>query len=361
MMLKTSSHRILCAFLTVAGMSGQSTLADSRTYQATTDFPVIDAGEAPYYSEVPDRPSLAINAAIEAYRDVFARAEVVYDGGEGVHDLTLVGLAELDGEAQYRIYVNDVLVGEATNPEVSLDYTVVRHSFENVNIPNGATIAVESLANTNGKIPEGNGTAFARGRWTALELLESDAEVTPPPSDIDLGIAISSSEQSLERNETFDIELTVSNAANSLVATQPIVDLSIALSVVDVLSAEQCTQDTLGLICNFPEIAAGDSHTMTLTFSTKEELLILVLQAIVEADQRDRDETNNFTRINVSIVDEEFEAEPEPEPRDPIDNTPDNNTNASNGSGGGSLSLFWLLLAIPARFREMRKNQSVTS
>ncbi len=355
MMLKTSSHRILCAFLTIAGMVGQSALADTRTYQATTDFPIIDAGEAPYYSEVPDRPSLAINAAIEAYRDVYARAEVVYDGTEGVHDLTLVGLAELDGEAEYRIFINDVLVGEATNPEVTVDYTVVRHSFENITVPSGATIAVESLANTNGKIPEGDGTAFARGRWTALELLESDAEETPPPSDIDLGIAISSSEQSLERNEDFDITLTVSNAANSIIATQPIVDLSIALSAVDVVSADQCTQDVLGLNCDFPEIAAGESHSMTLSFRSKEELLTLVVQATVEADQSDRDGTNNAASINVSVVDGELG--PEPEPLNPADNAPVDNTAASSGSSGGSLSLFWLLLAIPASLRRKRKSK----
>ena len=342
--------------MAIAGMIGQSALADTRTYQATTDFPVIDAGEAPYYSEEPDRPSLAINAANEAYRDVFARAEVVYDGGEGVHDFTLVGLAELDGEAEYRIFVNDVLVGEATNPEVTVDYTVVRHTFENINVPNGATLAVESLANTNGKIPEGDGTAFARGRWTALELLESNAEEIPPPSDIDLAIALSSNEQSLERNENFDIELTVSNAANSLIATQPTVDLSIALSAVDVVSAEQCTQDVLGLNCNFPEIAAGESHSMTLSFSSKEELLTLVVQATVEADQNDRDETNNAASINVNVVDEELG--PEPEPIDPSDNNPAENTTPSNGSSGGGLSLFWLLITLPAGFRRVRINVS---
>lgn len=342
--------------MAIAGMIGQSALADTRTYKATTDFPVIDAGEAPYYSEEPDRPALAINAANEAYRDVFARAEVVYDGGEGVHDFTLVGLAELDGEAEYRIFVNDVLVGEATNPEVTVDYTVVRHTFENINVPNGATLAVESLANTNGKIPEGDGTAFARGRWTALELLESDAEEIPPPSDIDLAIALSSNEQSLERNENFDIELTVSNAANSLIATQPTVDLSIALSAVDVVSAEQCTQDVLGLNCNFPEIAAGESHSMTLSFSSKEELLTLVVQATVEADQNDRDETNNAASINVNVVDEELG--PEPEPIDPSDNNPAENTTSSNGSSGGGLSLFWLLITLPAGLKRVRINVS---
>lgn len=318
------------------GAIGQIALADTRTYQATTDFPVIDAGDVPYYSEAPNRPSLAINAANEAYRGIFARAEVVYDGMEGVHDLTLVSLAELDGEAQYRVLINGVIVGEATNPEVTIDYTVVRHSFDNITIPAGATIAVESLANTNGKIPEGDGTAFARGRWTALEMLEvTTTEPTPTPTDIDLRVSVSSNKQSLEPNEDVEIELTLSNAANSLTATQAVVSLTITPEAVDVVSAEQCTPNAVGLSCSFPEITAGESRSMTLLFTRTEEVVDLAITATVEADQDDRDGTNNVASINVAVVDVELEPDPESEPM------------ISGGSSGGALSIVWFLLMLP--------------
>ena len=117
--------------------------ADTRTYAATTDFPVTDTGVVPYYSEAPERPSLAINAAIESYRDLYARAEVVYDGDEGIHEITIVALAELDGEAQYNLLVNGTIVGTASYPEDTVDYTMVRDRFPNIAIPVGAVLAVE--------------------------------------------------------------------------------------------------------------------------------------------------------------------------------------------------------------------------
>ena len=134
--------------------------AETILFRATSDFPVIDVGEVPYYSEEPVRSSLAINAANESFREKFARATTVYEGESRFFDITLTGLAELDGEAMYRVLINDVLIGEATNPTTDTDYTEVRHTFESVVVPAGATIAVESLANTNGLIPEGDGTAL---------------------------------------------------------------------------------------------------------------------------------------------------------------------------------------------------------
>lgn len=348
MMLKKTSHTLFLAVAIIAGLISQNTVADTRTYQATTDFPIIDAGAVPYYSEEPDRPSLAINAAIEAYRDVFAQASVVYDGSEGLHDLTLVALAELDGEADYRILINGVVVGEASNPEVTVDYTVVRHTFENLNVPAGATIAVESLANTNGKIPEGDGTAFARGRWTALELLDT-ADSVPVPTDIDLEISLSSNKQSLEQNESFDIELTVANAANSITATQPVVSLAIALEAVEIVSADQCTQNVLGLSCNFPEITAGQSQSMTLSFNSTDELVVLVVQATVEADQNDRNGSNDAASINVGIIDGELD--PEPVSENSPDNNTSGNTNSGSGSSGGALAIFWFLFGLPLVLR----------
>ena len=320
--------------------------ADTRTYAATTDFPVTDTGVVPYYSEAPERPSLAINAAIESYRDLYARAEVVYDGDEGIHEITIVALAELDGEAQYNLLVNGTIVGTASNPEVTVDYTVVRHRFPNIAIPVGAVIAVESLANTNGKIPEGDGTAFARGRWTALELVETNSEteelVVQTPTDIDLNLSVSSSTMSVNQNEPFSLTVTVANAGDSITATQPEVEISLALQAITIVSADQCAQSTLSLTCTFPEIPAGTSSSMTLSLSSTDETLTLVMQATASAEQNDRDGTNNMANFNIVVNDSEVP----PEPEQTVDSNVTNQTTPDSAptSGGGGFSLAWLLL-----------------
>lgn len=339
--------------------------ADTRTYEATTDFPVIDAGVVPYYSEAPGRPSLAINAAIESHRDVFARAEVVYDGNEGVHDFTLVALAELDGEADYQLLINGVVVGTATNPEVVADFTVVRHTFADIFVPVGATLAIESLANTNGKIPEGDETAFARGRWTALEMLEIDDEQDPvalTPMDIDLDLTLASNKQDLKKDDDFELTLTLANADNSITATQPVVAVTLALQQLFVISADQCTQTTDQLTCSFPEIAPGESHSLTLFLINDGNDSPITVQASADADQTDRDGTNNSVSISIDVVAEEVITTIEtPDTTnttgttDTSDNTDtDTDTDAdttSTSSSSGALSLYWLLLIVPASIR----------
>lgn len=302
-------RQVITLALMVYAICSCSAIADTRTYQATTDFPVIDAGLAPYYSEAPGRPSLAINAANAAYRDVFARAEVVYDGSPGTHDFTLVALAELDGEAEYRLLINGDVAGTATNPEVTLDYTVVRHTFPAISVPAGAVLAVESLANTNGKIPEGNGTAYARGRWTALELTESTDEQAgeqtspePTPANIDLALSMSSTPQPVLVNELFDIELVLSNAENSMTATQPTVNLVLPQTPLNIVSAESCQADLPALVCSFPELPAGASHTMSVSLTATQAGSNLAINASANADQDDRDGTNNTASLIVAVV-----------------------------------------------------------
>ena len=331
--------------------------SDTRSYAATTDFPVTDAGLVPYYSEAPGRPSLAINAADETYRDLFARAEVVYDGVEGLHDLTIVALAELDGEAEYRLLVNGELVGSATNPEVTVDYTVIRHTFTDINIPNGAVLGVESLANTNGNIPEGEGTAFARGRWTTLELVDSSAEadsVVHTPTDIDLTLLLTSDKQSLNQTEAFQIEMTISNTEESITATQPHVDILLPPQVVSLVSVDQCVETAVGLNCAFPEIPAGTSQLLSLSLMSTDEVLNMEVQAFVSADQDDRNEANNMANLNFTVHDNEASPDEGPDSgQSVLPETPMQPT-AMSGSSSGGISLYWLLLLILSMSRQSR-------
>jgi len=353
MLARTICIRLMILLSCLAGSWSSGSIADTRTYQATTDFPVLDAGVVPYYSEAPGRPSLAINAAIESYRDVFARATVVYDGTEGVHDFTLVALAELDGEADYQLLVNGVVVGTATNPEVEFDYTVVRHSFPNINVPAGAVIAVESLANTNGKIPEGDGTAFARGRWTTLEMKDTDSDQEPVdsvPTDVDLELMMSSDKQMLVVDEPFTLNLSVSNADNSMAATQPVVRLSLPLQRLTVVSADQCIIDPDDLVCSFPEIPSGTSQTMSLSFSITDDSAPFTVMASASADQTDRDGRNNAATISVDMVAPETEPQPQTQ-NQTVTETENSSTSKSSSSGGGSASLLWFLLLLPVALK----------
>jgi len=85
-------------------------------------------------------------------------------------------LAELDGESEYRIAINGTtLKGTFKNPFIygtgKPDYFPASHIWKKVTLKNGDKIRVEFSSETNKKIPEGNITAYSRGRWVSLEIL----------------------------------------------------------------------------------------------------------------------------------------------------------------------------------------------
>ncbi|UZO81231.1 DUF5060 domain-containing protein [Aquimarina sp. ERC-38] len=138
----------------------------SITLNALTDFPTIDvSGFSPAYKDRA-RKALAINASL--YKDKFAAAEATFRGETGVYNIALNTLAELDGESSYRVVINNKVVGTFQNPETDTDYRPIVATFKDISITKGAKVRVEFNSNTNGKIPEGNSTAFARGRWTSI-------------------------------------------------------------------------------------------------------------------------------------------------------------------------------------------------
>ncbi|VGO17556.1 hypothetical protein PDESU_06153 [Pontiella desulfatans] len=148
--------------------------ASTYTYGATTDFTNLSSGEVPYYKHTA-KNALAIDAATEAYRNKFAKARVVFNGTAGTYNLALTALKELDGECSYRLSVNGTLVGSRTNQPTTTDYEPQDHYFNNVHLPAGAIIEVESNCTSNEQVPENGGWAYARGRWTALTLSTTPA------------------------------------------------------------------------------------------------------------------------------------------------------------------------------------------
>lgn len=157
---------------------------DSLT--ARLDFPILDAGQVDYYTDF-GNDALGIDASIVANRDRFARASQTFTGESGVYPIRITTLTEEDGESIYRLLVNGTVVGTYQNPYIGpgspLDLQPNQHVWNDIALNNGDTISVESNSATNGEIPEGEGTAWARGRWRSLELFAGVGPVAPDTSD----------------------------------------------------------------------------------------------------------------------------------------------------------------------------------
>ncbi len=141
---------------------------------AISDFESIEIdGYIPYYRDN-GRQALAINAAKSEYRSGYAAAEHRFQGDDGTYALTLYSMKETDGESEYMVSINGIEVLSSKNSPTQIDYSIrEHHASKDVEIKNGDVIQVRSNAHTNGLIPEGDATAFARGRWTELMLIRS--------------------------------------------------------------------------------------------------------------------------------------------------------------------------------------------
>ncbi|WP_162025857.1 MULTISPECIES: LamG domain-containing protein [unclassified Lentimonas] len=158
---------------------------EDTTYVALEDFPVTDAGAVPYYEDTANS-CLAIDASVEANRTLFARASRTFGGVSGVYDIRITTLTEEDGESTYRLLVNGSVVATYTNPYIgpgsALDRKTNLHTWENISLQNSDTIAIDSNTDTNGEIAEGTGTAWSRGRWSQIELMNPDADPDSGPT-----------------------------------------------------------------------------------------------------------------------------------------------------------------------------------
>jgi len=300
--VRRCTHRQTAALLQVLGALVLSTSASAATieYQAITDFPAIDAGAVPYYRDLGDsRNVLAINAANDSYRDLFARATVTFDGVEGHYDVTVTTLSEIDGDTAYQVLVNGELIGQATNAPTAIDYAVQQHTFENVFIPAGAELAVESKAVSNGLIPEGDAFAFARGRWRTLTLEGLDDG--PGDADqVDLGITLSSDSTSVSLDESIDVVARVSNPAESLVATSPSVVITLP-SQLAFESSDDCSEELEVVRCVLAELAPGAQLSASVTLLA-QDVGDATVTASVNADQQDPDALNNIAELPLTLT-----------------------------------------------------------
>jgi len=136
-------------------------------FSAIEDFPVLEVeGFVPYYKE---KGRLAIDASL--YKDKWASAKMEYTKKSGTYNVMLGTLAEIDGEGSYKLIINGKQIGKTfTQPPSEKNNQWAANIWKNVSISKGDTLQVCSNTNSNGKIPEGDGFAWSRGRWEKLEL-----------------------------------------------------------------------------------------------------------------------------------------------------------------------------------------------
>ncbi|MCG8701699.1 MAG: T9SS type A sorting domain-containing protein [Bacteroidales bacterium] len=139
--------------------------------EAIKDFPNMNVeGFAP--AKI-DGGNLCLSIDAAVYKDTFAAAQVVWDGPSGLFDMALTTLTEIDGESTYRVKINGDTVGTYKNPKTTTDYQESTKKWSNIILKYGDTIQVDFNSHTNGDVPEPPGTAYARGRWTKLSLLQN--------------------------------------------------------------------------------------------------------------------------------------------------------------------------------------------
>jgi hypothetical protein len=147
--------------------------------------PVDEPGFVPPYAETrsPDASEHGLAVNTRRFNDKPAAAELVFHGVPGVYDLTLVAVAEEDGESRYALVVNGTPHALKTNPPSPVKRRPFRHTWLGIALQEGDRIRIIFQGHSNGQVPEGDGFAWSRGRWRTLEVAPTDlAQGAAPPS-----------------------------------------------------------------------------------------------------------------------------------------------------------------------------------
>ena len=289
--------KALVYFLCLWALQTASSFAATYNYQAVSDFPSLESGSVPYYRDTLGGLNvLAINAANEAYRDKFARAELDFSGEAGRYDVTIAALGEVDGECEYRFLINGEVQGVAVNERVSTDYGVQNHVFRDLEIPAGASLAVESKAVSNDLIPEHDAYAFARGRWRSLQLV-SAGETT---DSVDLVLNVTPGEASVGLGDEVEFVYSVSNQGTDT-ATSPALQIQLPQGVTYSASSD-CSSQQQQVSCALTELAAGEEASVAFSAIASQSGQLSV-SAAVAADQDDSQSSNNTVQTTLQVTD----------------------------------------------------------
>jgi hypothetical protein len=341
------------AFSLLFWLAPTAITAQTLELQAVEDFINLDSGEVPYYLDLAGtRNALAINAAKEEYREKFARAEYEFLGSDGLYDLTIHALGEIDGDCEYRLLVNGIEIGAAINPPVDEDYKVIEHTFKGVALNFASIIAVESNAVSNGIIPEGDGYAFARGRWRSLFITPSSDDSVSQDFNVDLGLTLDVIGSELTQNQSTTFFISTINLSSESAATNAVVDIELPASVEFEASAE-CTASATGARCFLPELPASESLSLSFVGRLIDSGDVAITASVM-ADQTDPDNNNNSPSIAITVA-EAVATDPDDSVTDQTDNsgdgmdsstTEDTTTEDTSAESDTAAGATWVLLLI---------------
>ncbi len=163
--MKVQTMLILISFFYVQAIARKP---DCETYKiyATKEFsPVEKPGYVPYYFDK-GRNALAVDS--EKYGNSFALASYKFSGPKGKYNIKINTVVEDDGEPTYKLIVNGKFITGVQNDPSDENFVTNYLDFGTVRLKPGTDIGISFNAHTNGKIPEGESTAYARGRWTDI-------------------------------------------------------------------------------------------------------------------------------------------------------------------------------------------------
>jgi hypothetical protein len=167
--------RLMCVLLVVDGAAASAASGTAVTWRAVEAFvPVAADGYVAPYAETksPNREEHGLAVNTVRHQGAPAAAELTYRGTAGRFDLTLLAIAEEDGESRYRIEINGRALREVINPPSSEKRRAVTHRWPALALAPGDRIRVVFRGHSNGRIPEGDGFAWARGRWRSVTLTQ---------------------------------------------------------------------------------------------------------------------------------------------------------------------------------------------
>ena len=283
-LVTTTSHFISGLLLLMT--SGVLT-AQTITLSAVADFPSITDGEVPYEVNT-ENQTLAIDATIPEFRELFARASTSFTGPAGNYDITLNTLGEAAGDSRYRVMVNGVIVGAVTNDPVVTGSEEQVHSFTGIFIPPGATLSVESNAVTNGLLSEGEEFSYASGQWQSLTLQNNN-----PEQLVDLSVDAEVLESDLRAGDEFTLQIGISNNSETQTATGPLVFIQVPPTVEFSPPAECILRSaSTTLTCDLAEIGPQQIQAVSLPGLVNATGQIM-LEVTASADQNDSDLSNN--------------------------------------------------------------------
>ena len=277
--------------------AGGKLSAETITLNALDSFSSVEDG-AIAYQRNEERGSLFIDTTATGFEGQFARATTSFTGTGGNYEFTLTTLAEAAGQSTYRIMVNGVIAGTASNELTTENFAVQQHTFTDVFVPTGATLSVESNAASNGLVPQDAGFAYASGHWQSLVVQNDAVDAT-----VDLQLSATVTETDLRAGDTFTININAENASDLTTATSPLIAIQLPATI-DFAPPAECVLRSASttLTCELPEIGPQQSAQLSIPAVINATGQISI-DVSVNADQSDADITNNQSTVIVDTRD----------------------------------------------------------